>query len=134
MANLKKLKNRTAQQLCRKEILRLEEKDVFIIFKKKVYPELNPEPERQLKETIRKAIFTDRYEPEIETIALIAIAHHTDLLKLNFSSKKLKQNKRKIEELIEGESVGEAVNEVVQSIKTAMFVVSASTAATTVTS
>ena len=37
-ASLKGLKHRTAKQLCQRGILKTDEKDVLLIFKKKIYP------------------------------------------------------------------------------------------------
>ena len=58
-AGVKSLKHRVAQELCRRGILRADEDKVLLIFTRKIYPEVNPEPERKLIERLRRAIFTD---------------------------------------------------------------------------
>ena len=57
---LKKMRPRAAGQLCRRGILRVDEKSVLLIFSKKVYPELDPGPEREIVERIRK-IFAEAH-------------------------------------------------------------------------
>ena len=54
-AGIKNLKNRVAQQLCRRGILRADEDKVLLIFTRKIYPEINPEPERELIQRMRYA-------------------------------------------------------------------------------
>jgi len=63
-ANARNLKHRVAQQLCRRGILRAAEDKVLLIFTRKIYPEVNPEPERKLIERLRQAIFTESRDAE----------------------------------------------------------------------
>ena len=92
-ANMKKLKNRTAKQLCKRGILRSKEKDVLLIFKKRVYPEINPEPERKLLNRLEKAIFSDRKNLDPRTIVIISLAHKAGILPHNFDKKRLKRKR-----------------------------------------
>jgi len=52
-AGVKNLKHRVAQQLYRRGILRADEDKVLLIFTRKIYPEVNPEPEKELIERLR---------------------------------------------------------------------------------
>ena len=45
-ANISRLKHKAAQSLCRKGILKMEEDKVLLIFSRKIYPELNPNPKK----------------------------------------------------------------------------------------
>ena len=47
-SSIKNLKHRVAQQLCRCGILRADEDKVLLLFTRKIYPEINPGPEREL--------------------------------------------------------------------------------------
>jgi len=58
-AGVKNLKHRVALQLCERGILRAAEDTILLLFARKIYPEVNPEPERKLIERLRQAIFTD---------------------------------------------------------------------------
>ena len=47
-AGLSELKHRVAKGLCKRGILRADEDKVLWIFTRKIYPEINPVPEREL--------------------------------------------------------------------------------------
>jgi hypothetical protein len=127
---LKKLKHRAAQQLCRRGILRADEKSVLLIFSRKTYPELDPGPERELVERLRGAIFTDTDEVAPATAILVALADKAGVLKNTFEKKELKARKKRIESIGEGVATAAAVKEVVAGIQAALVAaMAASTAA-----
>ncbi len=127
---LKKLRHRAAQQLCRRGILRADEKSVLLIFSRKVYPELDPGPERELVERLREAIFSDIEEVAPATAVLVALADKAGVLKNAFDKKELKARKKRIEDLAQGVATAAAVKEVVEGIQVALMAgVAASTAA-----
>lgn len=121
-AGLKKLKHRVAKQLCQRGILREDENKLMLIFKRKIYPELNPEPEKKLIEKLKNAIFTDTDLIDPETVVLISLAKSSDLLKIIFDKKELKKRKERIEKIINGEIVGEATKEAIQAMQAAVMV------------
>jgi len=88
-AGVKNLKHRAARQLCRRGILRADEDKVLLIFTRKIYPEVNPEPEKELIERLRRAIFTDTRVIAPRTVVLLSLANSTGLLKVVFDKKKL---------------------------------------------
>ena len=94
-SGVKDLKNRVAKQLCRKRILKLEEDKVLLIFNRKLYPEINPKPEKEIMERLSKAIFTDTNELDTRTILLVAIGSKSNLLRTLFSNKDLKPRKKR---------------------------------------
>ena len=122
-SNTKKLKRRVVVQLCREGILRESEDRVLFIFKRTMYPELDPRPERALVERLRRAIFTETSRVEPRTAVLVALAFHSDLLKNAFAKKKLKSRKKRIESLASGDVVGAATKEAVQAVKAAAAMV-----------
>jgi len=130
-AGLKKLKHRAAQQLCRRGIVRADEGKVLLIFKRKVFPELDPGPERALVERLRNAIFSEMEELDPRTTILVALADKAGVLKNVFDKKELKARKKRIEMIGEGEMTAAAVKEVVQATQAAVMAsVAASVAAT----
>jgi Golgi phosphoprotein 3 len=122
-SKIKKLKRRAAVQLCRQGILRESEDRVLFIFKRTIYPELDPRPERALVERLRRAIFTETSRVEPRTAVLVALAFHGDLLKYAFAKKMLKSRKKRIESLTSGEAVGDATKEAVQAVEAAAALV-----------
>jgi hypothetical protein len=128
-AGIKKLKHRAAQQLCRRGILRADEKSVLLIFSKKVYPELDPGPERELVDRLRSAIFSDTEELDQRTVVLVALADRAGVLKNVFDKRELKAKKRRIESIGEGEVTAAAVKEVVDAMSAAIAASAAAGAA-----
>jgi hypothetical protein len=128
---LKKLKHRAAEQLCRRGILRMDEKSVLLLFSKKIYPALDPRPEREVVERLRHAIFSDEAEPNPRTTILVALADRAGVLKNTFDKKDLKERKRRIEKIVEGDLTAAAVKEIVAGIQVAVTAaITASTVAT----
>ncbi len=121
-AGLKKLKHRAAQQLCRRGILRADEGKVLLIFSRKIYPELDPGPERELVGRLREAIFTETEELDPRTTVLVALADKASVLKNAFDKKELKARKKRIEKIGEGSMTAAAVKEVVEAMQVAIMV------------
>ncbi len=121
-AGVKNLKHRVALQLCQRGILRASEDKILLLFTRKIYPEVNPEPERKLIERLRQAIFTDSRDIDPRTVVLVSLANSTGLLKVVFDKKKLKGRKARIEEIINGEITGKAAKEAIQAMQAAVMV------------
>lgn len=121
-ARVKKLKHKIAEQLCKRGILRSGEDDVLLVFSRKIYPEINPEPERQIMDRLRDAIFTDTDQVEPRTVVLLSLAKSTNVLKVNFDKKKLKSRKDRIERIINGEVTGKATKEAIEAMQAAVVV------------
>jgi hypothetical protein len=122
VGNLSKLRNEVAVGLCRRRILREEEGRVLAIFRRKLYPEVDPRPERRLIEQLRRAIFSDSSKVEPRTGVLIALAQGADLLSIPFAKRDLKRRKKRIESIANGELLGKATKEAVQAAEAAVMV------------
>lgn len=122
IANLPRLKNKAAESLVRKGVLRLEESKVLLIFTRRLYPEINPKPERALLSRMEDAIFTDKQELDPHTLVLISICESTGMLKPLFDRKKLKARKGRIKEIVSGNLVGQATKEAVEAMQAAVMV------------
>ena len=120
--HLKKLHHRVAQRLCDRGILRADEGTVLLIFRRKVYPEIDPRPERALIERLRKAIFGDNPRIDPRTVVLISLARSANLLVIPFKKKELKKRKKRIEQVINGEMMGKATKEAVEAVEVAVMV------------
>ena len=121
-SGVKNLKHRVARQLCERGILRADEDKILLLFTRKTYPEVNPEPERKLIERLRQAIFTDSRDIDPRTVVLVSLANSTGLLKVVFDKKKLKGRKARIKEIIDGEITGKAAKEAIQAMQAAVMV------------
>ena len=121
-AELKRLKHRIATQLCKRGILQVAEDKVFLFFTRKVYPEINPEPEKALIERLRKAIFTNTADIDPRTVILLSLANSAGLLKLVFDRGELKSRKARIGQIVNGEMVGEAAKEAIEAMETALVI------------
>ena len=120
-AGIKNLKHRVAEQLCRRGILRPEESKVLLAFSRRTYPEANPQPERELIERLRRAIFTDTEDLDPRTVVLVSLANGTGMLESVFDRKELKSRKGRIEEMISGEMAGEAAKAAVETMQAVVF-------------
>ena len=58
-ASIRNLTRRVAERLCERGILRADQGKVLLVFSRKIYPEANPLPERELIGRLREAIRSD---------------------------------------------------------------------------
>ena len=121
-AQAKGLKHRAAEGLARRGILRVDEGKVLGIFTRKIYPEVDPGPERGVVERLRQAIFSESGEVEPRTAVLLSLAKSADLLKLVFDRKDLRGRKERIARVVNGELTGKATQEAIQAMQAAVMV------------
>jgi hypothetical protein len=121
-AQTKNLKHRVAEQLAKRWILRVDEDKVLGIFTRKIYPEVDPRPERELIERLRGAIFEEGGEVDPRTVVLLSLANSAGLLKLVFDKKQLKSRKARIDQVVNGELTGKATEEAIQAMQAAVMV------------
>jgi golgi phosphoprotein 3 len=121
-ASIKKLKHRAAEGLCRSGILSMKEDTVLLLFSRKIYPEINPVPEQEIMNRLQQAIFTDSNDIDAETIVLLALCKSADILGKIFDKKELKSRKKRIEQIVNGELIGKATHEVIQSVQAAIMI------------
>ena len=124
IANLPKLKYRIAQQLCDLGILHHDEKTVLWIFSQQRYPELDGTYENDIRRRMADVMFNDDANPDDQTAVLIAVASHAGLLKANFSTEDLRQYKKRIQQLSQGEILAtKATLSAIQAIQAAVVAV-----------
>jgi hypothetical protein len=122
LAGIKNLKHKVAQQLCERRILQADEDKVLFLFTRRIYPEINPSPERKIIERMRKAIFSDQQEIDARTVVLISLAKGSDLLRHTFGRKELKPRKERIEHIVNGDVTGKATGDVIAACQAALIV------------
>lgn len=122
LAHLKDLRDKTAGQLCRRGILAEETGRILFVFPTTRYPERDPEPERQLIARLEAAIFGEE-EVDVRTAVLVSLTHKAGLLGIPFAGKALRRRKRRIEDIVSGEAVGQATGDAIQSVQAAMTMV-----------
>ncbi len=122
LAHLKKIRHRAAQQLCRRGILREDEGKILLIFTRKMYPEVNPMPERKVVDRLRKAIFSDAADVDPRDAVIIALAHHSHLLRTKFDKQDLRSRKKRIKDIAAGEATAKAVKEIMDAVQAAIMV------------
>jgi len=128
-ARTKRLRQRVAMQLCDRGILKATEDKVLLVFTRKLYPERDPRPEREIIARLRAAIFRHSPSVEPETAVLVALAQGTGLLRAVFDRKKLKERKQRIKQIAEGNLIGDATREIVQAMQAAVAATAAAAAA-----
>lgn len=122
IACTKNLKHRVAEQLCSRGILKVDQDKVLLIFTRTIYPEVDPRPESEIIERMRRAIFTEQADVDPRTAILISLARAADLLKYTFDKRKLKERKARIEAIANGDLVGQATKEAIQAMQAAVMV------------
>jgi golgi phosphoprotein 3 len=118
-AVLKHLKHRIAGELAGRGILRIAEGRVLGVFSRRVYPTADPQPERELRNRITRAVLSDSTSLDPRTVALISLAHYSGLLGAVLSKSDLKARKARIAQVINGEVTGRAVKEVIEALQAA---------------
>ena len=134
-ANMKRLRHRVAAGLCRQGILRDDEDTVLLFFTRKVYPTIDPRPERELLDRLRDAVLGDAPGIDPDVALVVTVANASGLLAAHVDKATLKRRKRRLEAIADGDLVGAATKQAVQAAQqAAMAAVSAATAAAVVSS
>ena len=122
IANTRDLKHRIALQLCQQGILKMDEKKVLLLFTQRIYPEINPAPEKRIIDRLYHAIFTDTNDIDARTIVLLSLAKSANILPFIFGKKEIKQRKNRIERIVNGEIAGKATKEAIEAMQAAVMV------------
>jgi golgi phosphoprotein 3 len=118
-----------AAGLCRRGVLEEREDRVLLLFRRRVYPTVNPEPERRLIERLRAAVLEGGDNVDPRTAVTLALADGVGLLPAVFTKAERREHTARIKALGEGLIVGQATREAIQAVQ-AMLI--ATTAATSV--
>lgn len=126
--DLKPLKDRVLQTLVERGILAKEERRVLGVFPDNRYPQVNPEPERALRERLAAVVLGERAPTERDAL-LIALLRPYDLVKRLVPRDRRREANRRAKELADQGIAGKAVEKAVQEVQAAILAaVTASTA------
>jgi golgi phosphoprotein 3 len=106
---IKNIKERTLEYLVEKKVLKEENYKIFSIIKRKKYPTINPEPEKELRFKIRNFILKQE-SPDERNIALLSLINVSRLLEDIFNKDEIKTAKERINEIIDRTHSGEAIS------------------------
>lgn len=130
--SIKRLRHRTAVGLCRRGILRTSESQLLLVFSRKVYPTVDPEPERRVIAALREAVMGDgEIDPGLGVV--LSLAHTTGSLKIHFERKALRARKKRLKAIAAGEAFWASSHPAVaaqQAVKSAVAAAQAAVAAT----
>jgi golgi phosphoprotein 3 len=122
-AGMKELNHRLAEQLCDLGILQPDERKVLFVFTQRVYPELDGTWEDSIRRRMADVMFHPDTTADVCTSALIALAHHADLLRPNFAADELRQHEARIKKLAAGEHLAsDATKAAIQAVQAAIVV------------
>ncbi len=130
-AQVKRLRHRVAEGLCRRGILRDDEDKILLFFTRKLYPTIDPVPERRLVDRLRAVVFSDSTSADADTVIVVALANATGLLPIHFDKKNLRRRKQHLKRITEGTMAGAAAQQAVHAAQQAAIaaVAAASSAA-----
>jgi hypothetical protein len=121
-AGTKNLTKRVARQLVAKGVLKEDRDKVLGLFRRTIFPERDGGPERDLVARLRHAVFTSSPRVDERTIVVAVLANATKLLPRIFDKKKLKERKKRLENLAEGRVAAAATKEAVEAMQAAVAV------------
>jgi SAM-dependent methyltransferase len=116
----KQLKARIAQGLCRQGVLRADERTILLLFKQEIYPEVDPRPEREIRERLRRLIFAETTRRDERTLLLLSLADAVGLLPSLFEKRQFKERRKWVAQLVADEPLGRRVREILQARQAAI--------------
>ncbi|MCP1340247.1 GPP34 family phosphoprotein [Idiomarina sp. M1R2S28] len=122
LGGIKDLKHKVAQALAADGIVASEKEKVLWLFERRVYPEVNPEPEEQLRQEMHTVVLSDESDIEPRIAITVALANSAKLLPQVFSKRELKDRKQRIKQIENGELISKAAKEAIQAIEAAVMI------------
>lgn len=129
IGRLRGLRQLVARDLCRWGVLRENEQEILLFFRRKVYPTIDPRPERALVARLRKALDGDG-TVDARTGSLISLADATGSLSAIYDRKDRKRLKARIKSIAATSAAGTGTKQAVEAAQAAVMaaVVAATTA------
>jgi golgi phosphoprotein 3 len=128
-AAIKELKERIADRLCHRGILKRSEDRVWWVFPRVVYPTADPAPEDQIVATLHDAIADDG-EIDARTAIVVALAHSAGILPHVFDRALLEARAARIETMVRMTDVSGATKDAIEGARAAVMILGATTAVT----
>ncbi len=124
---VKHLKDRIAEGLCERGILRKEKGTFLFVFPKVTYPEADHGPEGKILQRLQEAIFSEAEDFDTRTAVLLSLASSTGMLPTIFDPKELKPRQAHIDRVTQGEQVGQAAKEAIEAMQAALAMMTINT-------
>ena len=122
IGQIPKLKHKVAEQLVADGIIKSDEKKILWLFTQKIYPEVDPEPERHLRHEMRRLVLDKPLEIDPRVALMVALAKSAHVLNDVFSKEELKTHKVRIEQISKGEELGALTDDVINAVQAAIMV------------
>lgn len=110
-----------ARELCQLGVLRETEDQILLLFRRRVYPTVDPAPERALIRRI-KAVVDGGAPPDDRSAALIGIADLTDTLSAIYDRRERKERKARLKHIAESSAGSRAAGQAVAAAHAAIMV------------
>jgi len=104
----KNFKEIVLEHLVENQVLEKKQSKILGLFSKTTYPTLNPQPEIQLRESIRNQLLNDEI-PNERYIALLQLCHVSSLLEDVFNQDELKKARQRLNIFIDRTNESEAI-------------------------
>ncbi|MEW5868346.1 MAG: GPP34 family phosphoprotein [Chloroflexota bacterium] len=114
----KQLRSRVAASLVAMGALRKEGKRFLWVIPYEAYPQQDASAKYWVKQRLREAVLT-QFQPEARTLGLLSLLHACGMLGLVFTKDERRRARKRIEELVQGEIIGEAVAQTLEEISAA---------------
>ncbi|MCC5854702.1 MAG: GPP34 family phosphoprotein [Idiomarina sp.] len=121
-SSIKDLPHKVAEQLVKHQIVSGEKETILFLFTRRIYPEINPVPESELRERLRQAVLSHEAEVSPRTAVLVSLMQGARLLGQVFSRQELKEHKKRIEQITQGDVIGKTTKELIAACEAAMMV------------
>jgi Golgi phosphoprotein 3 len=121
------LKDRVAEGLCERGILRAEKGTFLFVFPKVTYPEVDHGPEGKILQRLQSAVFSEAEDIDTRTAVLLSLASSTGMLPTIFDPKDLKPRQEHIDRITQGEQVGQAAKEAIDAMQAALAMMTINT-------
>ena len=100
----------------------MDEETILLMFTRKIYPQINSQPERLIIDRLKKTIFTDTDDVDARTVVLLSLAKSANILPFIFGKKEIKQRKKRIEQIVNGDIAGKVTKEAIDAMQAAVMV------------
>lgn len=127
LGNVSKLRHSVAAELCDKRVLRETEKQVLLLFKRRVYPTVDGRPEAALIRRVRN-VLSGTKKPDARTAALIGIANVSGPLAAIYSRKERRALKPRLKAIAESSVGSKAASEAIAAAQAAIAAAAAAAA------
>lgn len=119
IAGIRGLRNLVAADLARRGVLQESKQQVLALFQRRVYPTLDPKPERELVARIRQTL-EGSADPDARMAALVGLAEATDSLSAIYGWRERRKLRRRIKAVREADVGSKAARDAIQAMTAAM--------------